>query len=261
MDIYEQTLREAADAGTAILMKYFRALPEVRTKAKDYDLITQADLECERVVIDTIRHRFPDHVFLAEESENDLEAARNAEWTWIVDPLDGTTNFAHSLPWFGLSLGLWHNGEMLLGLVANPAQKDLYFARRGHGATRNGRPIQVGPETDLSQMLVVTGFPYDKRERSDYYLKQVQHMLLTTRGVRRMGAASVDMCYVADGSFGVYWESSLHPWDWAPGALIVQEAGGRVTDLEGAEFTLGQTSCVATNGVLHAKALALLNAG
>ena len=240
-------------------MKHFRALDSIETKGQSINLLTKADLECERAVLDLIRSRHPSHAVIAEETASQFGAHKDAEWAWILDPLDGTTNYAHGLPWFGFSLGLCHNGAMELGVVANPAQNETYFARCGHGATRNGAPIHVSEEADMGAALCVTGLPYDRHERVDYYLAQWRAVSLRCRDIRRLGAASIDMCLVAAGVFGAYWESSLNPWDWAPASLIVQEAGGRVTDFGGSDFQLWQKDCLATNGRLHEAMLKLLD--
>ncbi|MCX7045072.1 MAG: inositol monophosphatase family protein [Candidatus Sumerlaeota bacterium] len=254
----ERTLREAAEAGCAVLKKHFRALESVQTKGQSNNLLTQADLECEATVLGLIRKRFPGHAIIAEETASEFGAHKDAEWAWILDPLDGTTNFAHGLPWFALSLGVWHEGAMLMGLVANPAQDEIYFARRGAGATRNGRPIRVSPASNLAETLNAIGLPYDRDKRMDEIVAQIRAVLPRSRCLRRIGSAALDMCLVASGVFGAYWEAALNPWDWAPGALIVQEAGGRVTDLRGQDFDLWQKDCLATNGLVHEQMLELL---
>ena len=258
MNPIEKTLRDVAEAGRAVMMRHFRALESIETKELEFDLLTRADLECEAAVKGIIADRFPSHAILAEESADEFQRGGGADWIWIIDPIDGTTNYAHGLPLFSLSVGVWHAGRMEMGMVLNPALDDLYFAERGKGATRNGKAIHVSPENHLGAILAASGFAYDKRERVDLYLAQWRAILLHCRDIRRLGSAAMDLCLVASGEYGLYWESSLHPWDWAAGALIVQEAGGQVTDLAGRPFDLWQSECVATNGLVHDRALALL---
>lgn len=226
------------------------------------DLVTETDREAERRIVARLRGAFPDHRIVAEEASagRDPEQARPAEYVWYVDPLDGTTNFAHSYPQFAVSLALARGSEILLGVVHDPVRNETFRARHGGGATLNGSPIGVSDVRDLGRALLATGFPYDSREHADYYLGFFRDFVLTAQGVRRAGSAALDLCHVACGRLDGFWEWKLHPWDTAAGALIVGEAGGRVSDFCGATFDPHGEQTLASNSLVHEAMVRLLAA-
>jgi len=217
------------------------------------NLVTQYDLEVERWVTDEIRRRYPDHGILAEEG---LGCEGRSSFRWIVDPLDGTTNYVHHHPMYCVSIALMDEAGILAGVIYAPTLDELFSARRGAGALMNGsRPLRVSEERDLSLALLSSGFAYREGERVNSNLENWSRLSRISRGLRRCGAAALDLAYVADGRYDGFWELYLSPWDVAAGALLVREAGGRVTDgLGGDDWLLG-TSVVASNGLLHAEIL------
>ncbi|HAO23499.1 MAG TPA: inositol monophosphatase [Desulfobacteraceae bacterium] len=227
---------------------------DIRKKG-DIDLVTQADTGSEKIIIDAIRARFPDHAILAEESGQNIG---NADFCWIIDPLDGTTNFAHQLPLFSVSIGFSYKGKIAAGVVFNPVSGELFTATQGNGAQLNGRPIQVSGTEKISESLLVSGFPYNFKEIFDPLMMRFSNCMKAAQAVRRLGSASLDLCYVACGRFEGFWEQNLKPWDTAAGLLIAQEAGATVTDFSGNPYTTDQKEILATNGKIHNNMLALL---
>jgi len=222
-------------------------------------IVTEADQEAERRILREIRKCFPGHALLTEESP---PHETNSPYRWIIDPLDGTTNFSHGLPHACVSVGLEKDGRMLMGGVWDPFKKELFFACRGRGATLNGRPITVSRRKKLIGSLLVTGFPYDRQKNARYYLSFYEKFMVRTQGIRRYGAAALDMCYVACGRFDGFWEFKLNPWDVAAGQLIVEEAGGRLSDFTGRPFDLNRPQQIlCTNGCLHAVMATILKKG
>ena len=214
------------------------------------DLVTDYDRRSEALLLARIAERFPGHAVLAEESGS--HAARgSAGVRWVIDPLDGTTNFAHNYPFFAVAVGVEAHGEPVAGAVFDPVREEMFAAARGHGATRNGEPIGVSAIDRLEDALTVTGFPYDVREHPERVMPAFQAFLVRAQGVRRDGSAALNLCYVATGRFDGFWEYALSPWDTVAGVVIVREAGGRVTDYAGGEFRPGKTSILATNGRVH----------
>lgn len=255
----EQVAIEAHRAGGRVLRRHFRRLTQIEFKGtNDANLITAADHASEAAVIKTILRHFPDHGILAEESGESRPHAERPATRWIIDPLDGTTNFAHGLPIYSISIAVEHEGEVLLGSISLPQLGEFFLARKGGGATCNGKPIHVSSIATLRTSLVGTGFPYDRRERADRYLGFWRAIMMKAHGLRRLGSAAVDMCYVAAGAFDAYYEESLNPWDWAAGALIVREAGGMVTDFAGKPFEVDFKECLASNGLIHGEMLGIL---
>ena len=212
------------------------------------NLVTEVDRRAEEVILEMLSASFPDHRILAEEGgETDR---KDSPFRWLVDPLDGTTNFAHGFPVFSVSIGLEVDGRMRLGVVYDPLRHELFEAEAGKGALLNGQAIHVSKVTDLAKALLVTGFPYDhdgRRQNLDFFARFV----LDAQGVRRTGSAAIDFCYVATGRVDGFWELKLYPWDVAAGSLIVAEAGGKVTDFAGNAFTLEGAQTVASNGAVH----------
>jgi len=225
----------------------------VDTKSGPTDLVTQADKETEIAIKDFLLARYPDHAFLGEEGGQENEA----EYRWIVDPIDGTVNFAHGFPFYAVSIALEVRGELELGVVLDSSRDELFWARRGQGAYLNGRPIQVSQTSELIGSLLATGFPYDvNKDRENLtYFERVLEKGLT---VRRPGAAALDLCYVAAGRLDGFWEVKLKPWDVAGALVVLREAGAVVTDMEGEEYRLGNRYIVASNGLIHNELLATI---
>lgn len=221
-------LTMAAEAGN-IHLKYFRTdnLGE-QTKQNDSDVVTIADKQSECAIIDYIHRHFPTHSIISEESGTEQ---KDNEWRWIIDPLDGTTNFASGLPAFCVSIALEHRGEAVLGVVFAPYLGECFYAVKGHGAYLNGTPIHCSQKTELTKAVVATGMPYDRSENVDNNLREISRMVLRVRGVRRMGSAAIDLAYTAAGFLDGYWELNLNHWDVAAGKLIATEAGAIVRSI------------------------------
>ncbi len=213
------------------------------------DLVTEVDLACEAVIGTILSHGAPDIPILGEESA--AAGAAVPPTCWIVDPLDGTTNFVHGYPAYGVSIALQVDGELQLGCVHDPLRSETFTAVRGQGAACNGEPIRVSGIDDVDRALLISGFPYDRRERAAYYLAFFQAFMERCQGVRRAGAASLDLCWLAAGRADGFWEFGLKPWDIAAGALIIREAGGRVTGMCGEALDLAGARIVASNGRIH----------
>lgn len=243
-----EVAEQAARTGGEIVSRYFREGTAVRSK-ESYNLVTDADLESERQVVEVIRRAFPDHAILGEELH---EADVSAEHLWIVDPLDGTNNFAHGIPHLAVSIAYYHGGVPQCGVILNPLRDDCYTCRRGEGAWHNGRRVHVSAETQLAQALIGVGFYYDRGRMMEATLAAIGDLFRgKIHGMRRFGTASLDLCQVGVGMFGAYFEFQLAPWDFAAGRLFVEEAGGRVTTCQGASLPLAMTSVLASNGHLH----------
>lgn len=221
---------ELARAAGEIQLSYFRN-PRLasQTKLNSFDVVTEADKASERLILDGIRSAFPGHAILSEESGK--EGAKDAEWLWVIDPLDGTTNFNQGLPVFSVSIALQHHGATVVGVVYAPYLGELFTAVKDHGAYLNGKPIYVRHNTDLGTMVVATGMPYDRDRHPDNNLDNISRVCLRVRGTRRMGSAAIDLAYTAAGYYDAYWELNLNPWDVDAGILLVQEAGGIVGSL------------------------------
>jgi myo-inositol-1(or 4)-monophosphatase len=215
------------------------------------DLVTEIDLRVEREFRARIADRFPDHVVLGEEFSTAADLHAIPEYCWVFDPVDGTTNYAHGLPIFCSSLALEIRGVPSVAAVYDPSRKELFTAERGEGAWLNGAPLRVSRATALIDSLLCTGFPYSVQLKAETLVRVFAEFLKVSRAVRRLGSAAIDLCYVAAGRFDGFWEHSLHPWDVAAGALIVEEAGGRVTNLQGGPFSSREGSVIATNGLIH----------
>lgn len=244
----------AAYKGAEILQSYFGNITRVNKKGA-IDLVTEADLRSEEKVVSTILAAFPDHTILAEESG--LKEG-TPECSWLIDPLDGTTNFAHQVPIFCISIAFATRDIIRTGIVLNPINGELFSATRGQGAQRNGKPIQVSSTSRISDSLLVTGFPYNLREIFDPIISRYASCLRAAQGIRRLGSAALDLCYVACGRFEGFWEQNLKPWDTAAGSLIAAEAGGHVTDFSNRRFQVDAKEILATNGQIHDEMLSLL---
>lgn len=227
---------------------------EVRFKGA-IDLVTEMDVAAEQLILGAIHGRYPDHEVLAEESG--AGAPTSSGYKWVVDPLDGTTNYAHGLPLYCVSIGLEKDGEPLLGVIYAPSLGEMYAAERGGGATLNDKRIRVSDTTDVGRGLLVTGFPADVRDKGT----NVEHFISVIReaqAVRRLGSAAIDMAWVASGRFDGFWEPRLSPWDMCAGCVIVEEAGGRVTRYDGSKFSIYGREVLASNGHLHAAMMDVL---
>ncbi|MEM9265768.1 MAG: inositol monophosphatase family protein [Cyanobacteria bacterium P01_F01_bin.13] len=240
---------EAAMAGGAILQNYWGNLSSIQEKGRSGDLVTEADRASEVAVLAVIKRHFPDHAILAEESGQLGQI--DSPMLWAIDPLDGTTNYAHQYPLCAVSIGLLVAGAPMVGVVYNPILEDLYCAAKGLGTTHNRRPIQVSTTAKLADSLLVTGFAYDRRETIDNNYAEFCHLTHLTQGVRRGGSASIDLAHVASGCLDGYWERGLSPWDLAAGVVLVEEAGGQVSAYDGGPFDINSGKLVATNGPLH----------
>lgn len=245
---------EAALAGGAILRSYFGGDFRISYKG-EMNLVTQADTESEQEVISILQRRLPDVSILAEESgAQDADVRRR----FIIDPLDGTTNFAHAYAMFAVSIGYEEDGRVVAGVVYDPVREELFTAEHGQGAFLNGRRIAVSRTETLDKALLVTGFPYDLKDDLEGNLRSFNKFMGSSRAIRRDGSAALDLCYLAAGRFDGFWEQKLGPWDTAAGALFVQEAGGRVTDFAGGTFHYSQKQIVASNHSLHDEMLRIL---
>ncbi|BAY21002.1 inositol monophosphatase [Calothrix sp. NIES-2100] len=250
LQIFLDIATEAALAGGEVLQSYWGKLEDAITeKGRPGDLVTAADKASEVVVLEVLRRHFPQHSILAEESGK--QENQDNEFLWAIDPLDGTTNYAHQYPYFAVSIGLLINGVPQVGVIYNPFHNELFRAAAGLGATRNRRPIKVSSTSQLGKSLLVTGFAYDRRETSDNNYAEFCHLTHLTQGVRRSGSAAMDLAYVACGRFDGYWERGLSPWDMAAGIILVQEAGGKVTAYDGSPLNIESGRILATNNYLH----------
>jgi myo-inositol-1(or 4)-monophosphatase len=251
--VIDTATRAAREAGD-IIRSFYGNLKNVRKKGA-IDLVTEADEASERAIVDIIGATFPTHGILAEESGR---REGDSRFQWIVDPLDGTTNFSHGLGLFAVSIAFFQEGIPRVGIVYNPLSDEFFQAAAGQGATLNGRPIRVSGQGQLGESLLVTGFPYNFSEIMPQLMARFTRCLSVSQGVRRLGSAALDLCFVAAGRFEGFWEQNLNPWDTAAGLLVLQEAGGRATDFSGAPFRVEMKEILATNGRVHEEMLTLM---
>lgn len=228
----------------------------VEFKTNELNLVTETDKASEKLITDFIRKKYPSHGILAEEGG---EQNKSAEYLWVIDPLDGTTNFAHGLPIFAVSIGIQKNGETIAGVVYDVMRDVIYSAEKGSGSFENKKRISVSKNENLGHSVLVTGFPYNIKENPDKAFERFIAFLKEARAVRRLGSAAIDFCYVASGVFDGFWEVSLHPWDICAGKLIVEEAGGHVTDFDGNKIDIYSKRILATNGRVHRRMIEVLN--
>lgn len=253
----KQTLFNAIEAGAIVLKHYFQSKHlQISNKEGINNLVTEADHASEKAIIDTIRQAFPDHFILSEEAG---EIVMDSEYKWIIDPIDGTVNYAHGIPICCVSIGVEHNGQMIMGAVFNPFIKEFYFAERGQGATLNEEKIAVSGEHDILKSCLVTGFPYTYLDMPNGPLDCFARLIRKGIPVRRLGSAAMDLCWVAAGRFDGFYEHKLSAWDSAAGFLIVEEAGGKVTDFNGDAYSPYQPQLVATNSRIHEDLLKWVN--
>ncbi len=239
--------REAALKAGKILRENVCGTRQITYKG-DINLVTEMDMRSERVIVETIRAAFPNHGIVAEE-ETDIR--NDSGFTWIVDPLDGTTNYAHGYPCFSVSIALEQEGAVVAGIVYDPMREELFSAQKGQGAFMNGKKIRVSVIDTLMNSLLATGFPYDRKVSEKNNMNYFHDLLMASQEVRRDGSAALDLCYVGSGRFDGFWELKLKPWDIAAGSLIVSEAGGLVSDLKGKQFDLHAQEILASNGRIH----------
>ena len=246
---------EIARGAGAILLEGYGRIHAPERKGR-IDLVTDYDRRSEAFVLGEIGRRFPEHAVLAEES-----GAHSGSGTrWVVDPLDGTTNFAHNYPFFGVSIGVEADGALVAGAVFDPVRDEMFAAALGSGATRNGEPMRVSGIARVEDALLVTGFPYDVREHPERSIPLFQAFLSRAQGIRRDGSAALNMAYLACGRFDGFWELDLSPWDMAAGTLLVREAGGTVTRFDGNDFRIDGRQILASNGRVHAEMQDILTA-
>jgi len=236
---------EAAEAGARVLRGKYGQIQQVSFKGI-VDLVTEQDKRSEAVITQTIRQAFPEHAVLGEESG----LSGSAPNRWIVDPLDGTTNYAHGYPMFAVSIAYEENGQLEVGVVVDPLRREVFAAQRGRGATLNGEPIHVSTADTLIASLLETGFPY-RRDRLGLALRQFTHLAPLTQGLRRSGSAALGLAYVAAGRLDGFWEATLNAWDMAAGALLIAEAGGTLCQIDGSPYRVDSTNIAASNGRIH----------
>jgi myo-inositol-1(or 4)-monophosphatase len=243
---------EAARAAGEVIRRYYRDDRSARAKevgGATYNLVSDADLEAERTIVEVICRAFPTDAVLGEESHRDDVSAKRL---WVIDPIDGTNNYAHGLPHFAVSIAFYEAGQAACGVIYNPIREDWYTVLRGAGAFHNGAQVQVNDAERLDQVLIGVGFYYDRGAMMEATLNAIRDLFRRNiHGVRRFGTASLDLCQTACGMYGAYFEYTLSPWDFAAGALFVQEAGGRVTTARGEPLRLEKTSILASNGRIH----------
>ena len=244
----------AAQAGE-LLLSYFGRLEQIEHKGS-VDLVTEADKGAEALIARAVQEAFPEDTFLGEETG--LSGAQGARWSWVVDPLDGTTNFVHRVPHFAVSLGLLFEGEPYGGVVRHVCRGETYHAIKGEGAWCDARRLEVTRRSELSASVLATGFSYDRAERIEELLGPVSRAMAVVRGIRRMGAAALDLVDVAQGLYDGYWEDGLNPWDVAAGVVLVMEAGGRVSAYGGREMCIDGGSFIASNGAIHDALIAMV---
>jgi myo-inositol-1(or 4)-monophosphatase len=245
--VLEQIKQIVKQAGGIALQDYSRASSIVTHKG-EIDLVTDTDLKLESFLKDKIMKLFPQHDFLIEETDNQIKSSNNL---WIIDPLDGTTNFSHRFPFFAISVAYEKDQEMQLGIVYLPKLDEMFWAEKGKGAYLNGSLILTSRVEEISQSLIATGFPYDRWQKGNYYLQEYSAFMKQCQGVRRAGAAAVDLCYTACGRLDGFFEHKLKPWDTAAGSLIVTEAGGKVSDYLGKKRHYSDATIIASNDLIH----------
>lgn len=252
----KQTLLKATQAGAAQLSHFFNGEFKISNKEGVNNLVTEADHAAEKAIFEAIRADFPDHFLLSEETG---EVVTDSTYKWIIDPIDGTVNFANGIPICCVSIALEHEGEVIMGAVYNPILNELFFAQRGFGATLNDKKISVSSKTRVLHSCLVTGFPYTYLDMKNGPLQVFESLIRNGVPVRRLGSAAIDLCWVAAGRFDGFYEHKLNAWDSAAGYLIVEEAGGKVTDFKGEKYSPYQPHLVATNGKIHDELVSIVN--
>ena len=250
LQIFLEIATEAALTASAVLQSYLGKLEDISEKGRSGDLVTAADKASEAVILEVLQRHFPSHAILAEESGRLGDT--NSQYCWAIDPLDGTTNYAHQYPFFAVSIGLLIAGDPQVGVIFDPCHNELFRAAQGLEATCNRKQIQVSTTSDLSKSLLVTGFAYDRRETSDNNYAEFCHLTHLTQGVRRSGSAALDLAHVACGRLDGYWERGLSAWDTTAGIVLLEAAGGKVSAYDSSPLRLESGRILATNGHIHA---------
>lgn len=256
--MYKTTLIKAVQAGAAQLQLFFNGKFTVSNKEGMNNLVTEADHAAEKAIIDVIQKDYPDHFILSEETG---EIKTNSEFKWIIDPIDGTVNFANGIPLCCVSVALEKNGQMILGAVYNPLMNEFYFAQKGFGASLNDKKISVSQKTSVISSCLVTGFPYTYLDEPNGPIQVFEKLIRKGVPVRRLGSAAIDLCWVAAGRFDAFYEHNLQAWDSAAGFLLVEEAGGKVTDFKGDHYSPYQPHIIASNGKIHDELQKIVNGG
>ena len=254
----KNTLIEAAKAGAAEIVRFFNTDFKITNKEGVNNPVTEADHASEKAIFKVIKSAFPEHYILSEEAGTIVQ---ESSYKWIIDPIDGTINFAHGIPINCVSIGIEHAGEMILAVVYNPHMNELFFAEKGKGTVLNEKPVQVSTETDVTKACLVTGFPYTYLDMPNGPIEVFERFIRKGVPVRRLGSAAIDLCWVAAGRFDGFYEHKLEAWDSAAGYLIVEEAGGKVTDFKGDKFSPYQHRILATNGKIHDDMMKVINGG
>ena len=252
------TLINAVKAGAGELTRFFNKSFTVSNKQGINNLVTEADHAAEKAILDIVKKEFPDHYILSEEAG---EIVQDSNYKWIIDPIDGTVNFAHGIPICCVSVAIEHLGEIIMGAVCNPNLNELFFAEKGSGSTLNEKKIKVSEKQNVITACLVTGFPYTYLDAPNGPLEIFEKFIRKGVPVRRLGSAAIDLCWVAAGRFDGFYEHKLEAWDSAAGYLIVEEAGGKVTDFKGNKFSPYQPHILATNGKIHDEMLVVINNG
>src|ERR1700744_5979126 len=255
MSELKDVLLEATKEAGRIIHNYFQGSFKIENKDSINNLVTEVDKLSETRIIEVIRKYYPSHAIISEEIG---ELKKDSPYQWIIDPIDGTVNFAHGIPICCVSIAVKHNNDLLLGAVYNPMMNELFFAEKGQGASLNGMPISVSRKTDFRKACLVTGFPYKWPISKEHPIRVFERFVLQGLPVRRLGSAAIDLCWVACGRFDGFWEYNLNAWDLAAGYLIVQEAGGRITNFEGDPYNVFDKETLATNGLIHDDMLRLI---
>jgi myo-inositol-1(or 4)-monophosphatase len=253
-DRYLQVAIAAAKEAGRVQKESFGHFSKVEYKG-EIDLVSDMDRLCEQLIVKILSEAFPEHDILTEETPFE---GKGFSWKWIIDPIDGTTNYVHGFPFFCTSIGLEAEGEMKLGVVYNPLLDELLYAQKGEGAWLNGKRIFVSRADNLDRGFLCTGFPYDIREHGDFYLSFFREFMVRSQAIRRPGSATLDLCYLAAGRFDGFWELKLHPWDVAAASLMVSEAGGRLTDFQGRPYSIYSEETLASNGLIHGEMLKVI---
>jgi myo-inositol-1(or 4)-monophosphatase len=251
----KKVMLEATHEAGNIISKYFQGEFTVDNKEGINNLVTEVDKHSEKRIIDIIRSYYPLHSIISEEVG---ELIQDSDYQWIIDPIDGTVNFAHGIPLCCVSIGLKHKDDLLLGVVYNPMMNELFFAEKGKGAFLNDKPIRVSSKSDFRKACLVTGFPYKWPNSTEHPIRVFERFILEGLPVRRLGSAAIDLCWVACGRFDGFWEYNLSSWDVAAGYLIVQEAGGIITNFDGEPYSVFDKQTLATNGHIHNEMLRLI---
>lgn len=256
LPMFKETLLKAVEAGAKVIQQYFHTQFSISHKAGINNLVTEADHASEKAIFEVILNKFPDHSLLSEE-KGAIES--NSNYKWIIDPLDGTVNFAHGIPICCVSIGLEIDGKVEMGAVFNPFINEMFYAEKGNGAFLNGLKIGVSQQQEILKSCLATGFPYvypkEEKGPADTFSSLVKKGI----PVRRLGSAAIDLCWVAAGRFDGYYEYSLHPWDSAAGALIVKEAGGKISNFNGSDYNIYENGLLSSNGLIHNELLKVVN--